>query len=136
VKIYLAGPIHGCTDLDCRAWRGVARSYIESAGHEVLDPMERDYRGSEEEYSEDLVADDKEDIECADAVLVNANRPSWGTAMEVMYAVSFGKKVVAFATYTLSPTISPWLRCHCDAIFGSIDTAIAGMLDGSAKGMR
>jgi nucleoside 2-deoxyribosyltransferase len=98
--------------------------------------MERDYRGSEEEYAEDLVADDKEEIESSDCVLVNANRPSWGTAMEVMYAVQFGKRVVAFATYTLSPTISPWLRCHCDAIFDSIDTAIAGLLDGSAKGIR
>lgn len=136
MKVYLAGAIHGRTDSECRHWRSIARSYIESAGHEVLDPMERDYRGSEEEHAEELVNDDKEDIESSDAVLVNASVPGWGTAMEVLYAVSFGKRVVAFSTYTSSPSISPWLRCHADAIFESIEYAIAGLLDGSSKGMR
>jgi len=136
VKIYLAGPIHGRTDLECKHWRSVARSYIECAGHEVLDPMDRDYRGFEEQHATDLVDKDKREIESADAVLVNANRPGWGTAMEVLYGKYMGKRVVAFATHTNAPSLSPWLQCHTNGVFDSIEHAIGGLLDGSTKGIR
>jgi nucleoside 2-deoxyribosyltransferase len=136
VKIYLAGPIHGKDDSVCRAWRINARFLLETAGHVVLDPMQRDYRGAEEEHAEELVADDKDEIESSDAVLVNANAPGWGTAMEVLYAIQMGKKVVAFATHAAAPTISPWLRCHTHAVYELLGYAINGLVDGSSKGMR
>ena len=136
MKIYLAGPIHGHTDEQCKAWRHSARASLECVGHEIVDPMDRDYRGVEDENAENLVAEDKEAIESSDAVLVNANAPSWGTAMEVMYATSFGKQVVAFATHASSPTISPWLRCHTHAIYESLNAALCGIATGSCAGMR
>ena len=132
-KVYLAGPIHGMTDIGCKLWRAEAAALLGVHDVEVVDPMTRDFRGREEEFADDLVAADKEDIERSDVVLVNANHPSWGTAMEVMYGISFGKRVVAF---TDADSISPWLRCHTSAIFGTLHEAIAGIVLGECAGMR
>lgn len=132
-KVYLAGPIHGMTDLECKAWRTEAAALLAVHDVEALDPMCRDFRGTEEELADELVEADKEDIEQADVVLVNANHPSWGTAMEVFYAKSLGKRVIAFSN---SASISPWLRCHTCAIFGTLHEAIAGIVLGECAGMR
>lgn len=134
--IYLSGPINGKDDGLCRAWRNSAASSLKAAGHAVLDPMGRDYRGREEESAEEIVSLDKEDIESSEVVLVNANSPGWGTAMECLYAISMGKRVVVFATHASAPSISPWLRCHSHAIFDSLDSAIAHIAYGSATGTR
>jgi nucleoside 2-deoxyribosyltransferase len=132
-RVYLAGPIHGMTDLECKAWRTEAAALLSVHDVEFIDPMSRDFRGLEEDAVDELVEADKGDIEQADVVLVNANRPGWGTAMEVFYANSLGKQVVAFSN---SPSISPWLRCHTSAIFGTLHEALAGIVLGECVGMR
>lgn len=133
--VYLAGPINGRTDEECNGWRSVAAEALRGFGHEVLDPMSRDFRGVEDDHASEIVSGDKEDIESADVVLVNANSPSWGTAMEVMYGISFGKTVIAFATHASVPRISPWLRCHTHAIYESLGIAIAAV-NGATSGPR
>lgn len=135
-SVYLSGPINGMTDEQCMAWRQSAAHSIRLAGSTVIDPMSRDFRGREEEHAEDIVSRDKEDIESCDVLLVNANNPGWGTAMECLYAIYMGKRVVAFATYSSAPSISPWLRCHAHAIFDSLDSAVAYIAYGSKTGMR
>lgn len=134
--VYLAGPINGKSDEACKGWRDIAASALTNFGHKVLDPMSRDYRGVEDEHAEDIVNGDKEDIESCDIILVNANSPSWGTAMEVMYAISTGKRIVAFATHTNAPRISPWLRCHTHRIYESLSHALAGINQNATAGMR
>ena len=131
--VYLAGPIHGRSDEECKGWRDAAAETLRLFGHQVLDPMSRDYRGREEENADELVAQDKEEIEICDTILVNANEPSWGTAMEILYAISFGKQVIAFSD---AKTISPWLRMHTTAIYQSLSHALAAINDGSPAGMR
>ena len=133
MRIYLAGPIYGRTDAECREWRLHPKSLLEVAGCEVSDPMQRDYRGSEDEHAEQIVADDKEAIELCDTLLANASVPSWGTAMEVIYGSMFGKQIVAFSH---AKEISPWLRCHTHAIFQTLEQAVAGIVSSSTKGMR
>ena len=132
-KVYLAGPIHGRTDAQCKAWRTEAASILGVHDVQCMDPMEHDYRGIEDEFAEELVARDKEWIEECDVVLVNASEPSWGTAMEVLYAESVGSQVVAF---TDAESISPWLRVHATAIFGTLAQALEGILFGQSAGMR
>lgn len=132
-KVYLAGPIHGMTDLECKAWRTEATALLAVHDVETIDPMLRDFRGAEEEFADELVEADKEDIEQSDVVLVNANHPGWGTAMEVFYAKSLGKQVISF---TNADSISPWLRCHTCGIFGTLHEAIAGIVLGECSGMR
>lgn len=132
--VYLAGPIHGKTDSECKAWRGQARAALELAGVQlVVDPMDRDYRGREDDNAMRIVTEDKDWIEQCEVVLVNANEPSWGTAMEVMYAISLGKTVIAF---TNADSISPWLRCHSHAIFWNLQQALANVVGAATVGMR
>lgn len=135
-KVYLAGPIHQQPDSVCKAWRHTATTFLRLAGCDVLDPMAHDYRGREEQHAEEIVSRDKESIELSDVLLVNANAASWGTAMEIAYAFALGKKVIAFATHTSAPSISPWLRFYCTAIFDSLEHAVDAIESESRQGTR
>jgi hypothetical protein len=87
-----------------------------------LNPMSRDYRSREDNFVDKIVEQDYRDIRKADIVLVMANRPSWGTAMEMHQAFSVDRKlVVAICT---DPNPSPWLRYHCHYLVSSLREAI------------
>ena len=118
--IYLAGPIFGCSDQDAKGWRTLAKELLGAAN--VLDPMDRDYRGIEDANVQKLVEDDLHDIAKCSALLVKANEPSWGTAMELVYARQMGKPVVAFNT---NRKVSPWLRYHASVYYTLEDALIA-----------
>lgn len=122
---YLCGGINGLSDADCKDWRAVAAARLGA----VLDPMRRDYRGIEDSKVHAIVSGDLEDIANADYVLVNACRPSWGTAMEIVYAHRDAKPIVAFT----DSRVSPWLRYHCDAICNSVEEACAVIEGWEAK---
>jgi nucleoside 2-deoxyribosyltransferase len=117
--IYLAGPIFGCSDEDAKGWRAIVKESLGACN--VLDPMDRDYRGVEDANVQKLVEDDLRDIAQCTALLVKANEPSWGTAMELVYARQMGKPVVAFNT---SRKISPWLRYHASVHYTLKDALI------------
>lgn len=114
---YLCGGINGLSDSDCRDWREVAKSLLMTG---TLDPMRRDYRGKEDESVNEIVAGDLADIQASDFVLVNGTRPSWGTAMEIVYAVIHKKPVVTFVG---DSRVSPWLRYHSTRIFKTVEDA-------------
>lgn len=116
-KIYLCGPINGCTDAECKDWREAAKAKWPDA----IDPMRRDYRGKEDESVKQIVELDKIDIMNSDVVLVNYDKPSVGTSMEILYAFERGKFVVIVADH--GSRISPWLRYHSHAIVGSFGAA-------------
>lgn len=118
---YLCGGINGLSDSDCRDWREFAKAQLTTP---TLDPMRRDYRGHEAERFREIVALDLEDIDVTDFVLVNATRPSWGTAMEVFYAHQSEKYVVAWVG---QGAVSPWLRYHCAEIHESLENACAAI---------
>jgi nucleoside 2-deoxyribosyltransferase len=118
-RIYLAGPINGCTDEEANGWRDQVRAAL--TGWDILDPMSRDYRGREGENAAAIVVGDKEDISASDVVLVNATRPTWGTAMELHHAYTRRKRIVAFGT----TVPSPWLVYHCDSIHPTLAGALA-----------
>lgn len=127
-KIYLCGPINGCTDEECRNWREYVKERTKySPAFEYLDPMRRDYRGKETESVTEIVTLDKIDIANSDALLVNYDKPSVGTAMEVYIAFSTGKLVVVVARK--DAVISPWLRYHSHKIAHSFDDAIISITD-------
>lgn len=46
MKIYLCGPINGCTDDECNDWRSAIKHdwWVEQYCHRTIDPMRRDYR--------------------------------------------------------------------------------------------
>jgi nucleoside 2-deoxyribosyltransferase len=122
VTVYLCGGINGMSDDRCRTWREYAKERLRC---ETLDPMRRDYRGIEDQNVAAIVEGDKADIDACDVVLVNALRPSWGTAMEVLYAWEHGKPCYCVA----SDPVSPWLRHHSVMISDDINTLIRAIND-------
>ena len=107
-SVYLCGPIHGQSDEQCNGWRADATRLLQSSWS-IIDPMRRDWRGLELMHTPEIVHLDKRDIDGADAMLVNATKPGWGTAMEMIYAFERRKLVVAFTDLS---SRSPWVVMH------------------------
>ena len=109
----------GCTDEEMTGWRAQATKDL---GRElILNPTRRDYRATHEQVGPwTIVQNDLEDIAKSNIVLVNASRPSWGTAMEIVYAKILNKIVVAYC-----PTEkSPWLKYHSTIVKDTLEEAV------------
>lgn len=127
MSVYLAGGINGLSDSQCSDWRTLAKALFACA---TLDPMRRDYRGREDQNRLRIVLGDLWDILRCGRVLVNAERASWGTAMEIVFAWFFGCRIVAFT----SGRVSPWLWTFTDEVVGSLPEAVESLkARGSAR---
>lgn len=115
-KVYLCGPINGCTDAECNDWRAYAKSRLQ----DTVDPMARDYRGKEAESYREIVELDKIDVRRCDVILANCPKPSVGTSMEVFMAWELGKVIVAIAP----EPVSPWLRYHSTKLCSTMREAV------------
>lgn len=118
-RVYLAGPMNGCSDEEMNGWRSKAKELL-GDDYYVSDPTRRDYRGRELVQYKQLVEYDLKDIKDVDFVLVNAEKPSWGTAMEIAYATFMQKPIVAVCTQSQP---SPWLLYHCHVV-ASVEDAV------------
>lgn len=118
-RVYLAGPINGCSDEEANDWRSDVKEAL--PGFEFVDPMDRDYRGREldDGVAAEIVDGDKADISTCGVVLAMCPRPSFGTAMEVLYAWERGKRVLV-----VSERPSPWLVHHAGAVFPTLTDAL------------
>jgi nucleoside 2-deoxyribosyltransferase len=119
MKTYLCGGINSLSDKECNDWRSEAKRLLKT---DTLDPMRRDYRGREKDSWREIVENDLDDIVSSDFILVNATRPSWGTAMEVSYAYKYGKTIVCFIGNNDNP--SPWLIYHSNYISSTLEMAV------------
>lgn len=119
IKVYLCGPINGCTDSEANDWRMDAQSYLAGVA-ECINPMRRDYRGKEDESAQVIVRGDLDDIAECNLVLAVANKPSWGTAMEIRHAYQMARPVIIVCD---ADRISPWLRYHSTAIVKTVREA-------------
>jgi nucleoside 2-deoxyribosyltransferase len=84
--------------------------------------MRRDYRGKEDDSVKEIVELDKIDVIESDVILVNYDKPSVGTSMEILYAFERGKLVVVVAKD--GTRISPWMRYHSHKIAPSFEAAM------------
>ncbi len=109
-NIYLAGPINKCTDLESMGWREEAKQLI-GPDWNCVDPMRRDHRGQEFAHAAQIVGCDLFDIDQCGILLANAQRPSWGTAMEI-YEAFTSRQVLVVCWIGLEEHPSPWLRMH------------------------
>ena len=123
MRVYLCGPINGCSDAEAMDWRGEVKKRFPAS----IDPMKRDYRGIEEIAYREIVDLDKRDVRNADIILVNYVKPSVGTAMEVFYAWTIGTPVVVWCAP--DAVISPWLRYHSTAFVHSLRDAAKKILE-------
>lgn len=117
--VYLAGPINGCNDDEAHGWR---QDFVASLPRlTFLDPMRRDYRGVEDQFAAQIVEADLADIDASDVVLAYCWQPSWGTAMEILYARTQRKTVIAVVPD--GQNVSPWLRHYTIAVLPTLAAA-------------
>lgn len=121
--IYLCGAINGCTDSEAKDWREKVKRQL-GYSYQFLDPMRRDYRGREDDCVDEIVYGDYADIAQSDIILAAADRPSWGTAMEIHHAFGIGKRVISVC----EGRVSPWLRKHSTTVMPALDVAIYRLL--------
>ncbi len=123
-KIYLCGPIMDEHEGQARAWRTKAKELL-SRDFILLDPMRRNFKDREVDSANEIVEFDLQDIRDADIVLVNYNKNSIGTSMEVFYASHDLKKfVVAFTPFSFKDS-SPWMVRFCTKLLPDLEAACA-----------
>lgn len=122
--IYLCGPIMDEREGVARNWREKALERLGDSFH-ILDPMRRNFKDREVDSANEIVEFDLQDIRSSDIILVNYNKPSIGTAMEVFYASNdLGKFVVAFSPFEFQ-SCNPWMVRYCTKILPSLEKAAA-----------
>jgi nucleoside 2-deoxyribosyltransferase len=129
MRIYLGGPINGCSDDEAHGWRDAVKPLLALKGYDCVNPMDRDYRGREMEPGivEEIVELDKKDIDSCEVLLMACPKPSVGTSMEVFYGWQACKKVICVVPKDHTP--SPWLVYHSDHVFrGSVEDAVRELL--------
>ncbi|MBO5723512.1 MAG: nucleoside 2-deoxyribosyltransferase [Lentisphaeria bacterium] len=122
--IYLSGPIMDEHEGAAREWRNEAKALLKDS-FRILDPMRRKFVDRQVDSANEIVEFDLQDVRDADILLVNYNKPSIGTSMEVFYAAhDLGKFVVAFSPFEYKDC-SPWMARYCTKIVSSLEEAVA-----------
>ena len=121
-KIYLSGPIMDEKEGHAREWREAAKKLL-GEDFTLLDPMRRKFVDRQVDSANEIVEFDLQDVREADLLLVNYNRASIGTSMEVFYAAhDLGRFVVAFSDLEFQDC-SPWMARYCTKILPSLEDA-------------
>ena len=120
--IYLSGPIMDEHEGSAREWRTAAKQIL-GADFRILDPMRRKFVDRQVDSANEIVEFDLQDVRDADIILVNYNKPSIGTSMEVFFAAyNEGKFVVSFSPFTFEES-SPWMVRFSTKILHSLEEA-------------
>ena len=120
--IYLSGPIMDEHEGIAREWRTAAKNLLGN-DFRILDPMRRKFVDRQVDSANEIVEFDLQDVRDADIVLVNYNKPSIGTSMEVFYAAfNQGKFVISFSPFTFEDC-SPWMVRFSTKILPSLEAA-------------
>jgi nucleoside 2-deoxyribosyltransferase len=140
--IYLCGGIKDLSKSEASEWReyatqelGNKRSFFQvmaqgpaveknTYNFNFLNPMRRNFRSNEWQSQNEIVTLDKKDILEADILLVNATKPSWGTAMEVMFGFMHNKIIICFTGSDNSKDWNPWLGYHSTKLTKDLNEAI------------
>jgi len=121
-SIYLSGPIMDEHEGEARQWREEAKRLLGEKFF-LLDPMRRNFKVREVDSANEIVRFDLQDVEDADFILVNYNKASIGTSMEIFHAShNLGKFIVAFSPFEFVEC-SPWIVKYCTKILPSLEDA-------------
>jgi len=113
VKVYLSGPMEGCTDEEMNGWRQEVVARLGPAATVLIPALVVD----PDDFTQ-MVRRDKRDIDAADYVIANPWKTSSGTSMEVMYAYMRGTPVVTVARP--GGYVNPWFEQHSCRIAESV----------------
>ena len=107
---------------EARQWREEAKRLLGEKFF-LLDPMRRNFKDREVDSANEIVRFDLQDVEDADFILVNYNKASIGTSMEIFHAShNLGKFIVAFSPFEFVEC-SPWIVKYCTKILPSLEDA-------------
>lgn len=130
--IYLSGPIMDEHSGIARQWRDSAKVQL-AEKFKLLDPMRRKFVDRQVDSANEIVEFDLQDVRDADILLVNYNKPSIGTSMEVFFAAhNLGKFVVAFSPFEYKDC-SPWMARYCTKILPDLESAVQYILNNFAE---
>ena len=130
--IYLYGPIMDEHAGLARQWRDAAKVQL-AEKFKLLDPMRRKFVDRQVDSANEIVEFDLQDVRDADILLVNYNKPSIGTSMEVFFAAhDLGKFVVAFSPFEYKDC-SPWMARYCTKILPDLESAAQYILEHFAE---
>lgn len=130
--IYLSGPIMDEHAGVARQWRDSAKVQL-AEKFKLLDPMRRKFVDRQVDSANEIVEFDLQDVRDADILLVNYNKPSIGTSMEVFFAAhDLGKFIVAFSPFEYKDC-SPWMARYCTKILPDLESAVQYILDNFAE---
>lgn len=118
-KIYLAGPMDGCSYEEVHGWRDSLKKNYDDI--QWLDPSDRFYQNPFEDWKV-LVEEDLGDIQKAHALLAYIWRPSAGTSMELVVAHSIMRIPVVVMVDDLT-TVGPWVKYHADYVVDDFEEA-------------
>jgi nucleoside 2-deoxyribosyltransferase len=94
---------------------------IDHLAHEKMDYSDiADFR-DKKELSQQIVSHDLQNIQEADIIIVMANRPSYGTGIEMYIAKASDKKVILLAD---DPLPTPWPVNFSDYIVSNEDSLL------------
>jgi len=118
-KIYLASPIFNIEEEESNKWKKIVKLKLKN-NFIIIDPIEHfDYKKNKDEQY--LIHCDKLNIQRSDIILANCWQPSFGTAMEILYA--WERKKLVFIIFP-HDNIHPWIKYHSTKIFKNVDDAI------------
>ena len=130
--IYLSGPIMDENMGSAREWR-IEAGRLFDGKFRLLDPMRRKFVDRQVDSANESVEVDLQDVRDADILLVNYNKPSIGTSMEVFFAApDLGKFVVAFSPFEYKDC-SPWMARYCTKILPDLESATQYILEHFAE---
>ena len=123
--IYLCGGIKDISFENASEWRtqAIKKLPYNDTGFKFLNPMRRNFRDCEFQSQNEIIQLDKNDIIASDILLVNATKPSWGTAMEILFAYERNKIVVVFSGGNYVD-VSPWVAYHATRVTRTMEEAI------------
>lgn len=116
-RVYLAGPMNGCTDAEVREWRDW---FKQCDMFEWVDPSLRDMRGKELELGPETCDADLEEIDSCEAVVANCWKKSDGTISEMQWAWIGERSVIAICQ---DPN-RPWVRKWSDEVCSNKEAAL------------
>lgn len=120
--IYLSGPIMDEHEGAAREWRNAAKGLLKDS-FRILDPMRRKFVDRQVDSANEIVEFDLQDVRDADIILVNYNKASIGTAMEIFYAAhDQGKFVITFSPFSFQDC-SPWIVRFSTKILPTLEDA-------------
>jgi len=122
MNVYLVGPMDNVSQEYQKGWRNRSTEYLNAWEIGTFDPTRRPH--SDDLSEKEIYALDLIDMKNSDLILVDLRMPSWGTAMEIMYAYEVLKLPIIGWDDSEVTTFSVFLDVTVTRAFKTLDEAL------------